>query len=193
MSMKNVFSPSVATLCVASLFIASVPVAAQSESRPGRQQNPAKAQVLNLHRQAAETAKLQALSGNVAEAEKALDQLSNAAKNSAARQLATAQRLTELANTLMRAGEPRAAQSAASRALAILVAAEALPANVSLQSAIQSQKGILQERFLGDEAAALTAFQSAAELEPDNAAAKEKLKRVKDAESSLRGKLNVRP
>lgn len=193
MSTKNVFSPCMAALCVASLLIAAGPAAAQSEGRPGRPENPAKAQVLNLHRQAAEAAKLQALAGNVAEAEKTLDQLSSAAKNSAARQLATAQRLTDLANTLMRSGEPRAAQTAASRALAILVAAEAQPANVSLQSAIQSQKGILQERFLGDETAALTAFQSAAELEPSNAAAKEKLKRVKDAESSLRGKLTARP
>lgn len=134
-------------------------------------------------RQAKAAAKTLAARGDLAAAEQALAALSRAPATGARHRFETALRLTQLAGTLSRTGDITGARAAASRALQLLVAALPLTADPMFKADLQRQIGFINERFLGDEAAAKAAYRSAAQLAPDNPALKEKLRFIEQAEA----------
>ena len=156
---------------------------------PGFGQVPnqtARTQALAAHRQANTDAKAQAAGGDITAATQTLDRLSSAPTGSAARLFETAQRLTQLANSLSRGANPAAAQAVARRALQALADADRQTADPDLKAAIRGQMGFLHERFLGDVESAKTAYRAAVQLAPDNRAAREKRERIEQTDANTR-------
>lgn len=147
----------------------------------GREETPSPA--LAVYRQTKANARTLAARGDLAAAEQALEALGKAPAGSAARRFETALRLTQLADNLSRAGNISGARATASRALHQLTAALPLAGDPALRASLQRQIGFLNERYLGDEAAANAAYRTAAQLAPDEPALKEKLRFIEQTEA----------
>lgn len=165
-------------------------VAAPAQLPP---RDPAKVQAQAVRRQAADAARDLAARGDLAGAEQALRAVNYIQANTAAGHFETAQRLTQLAATLSRAGNAAGARAAALRALAVLEQADRLPRDTHLQAGIRRQIAFLQERYLGNPAAAKAAHRAAAALVPDHPSAREKVQQLDQAEANARSRAAAAP
>jgi tetratricopeptide (TPR) repeat protein len=141
-------------------------------------------------RETIENAKAAAKSGNVTQAEQAIVALNRAKPDTSAYSMETAQRLLGLAEQLAREGQTEKANALASRALQNLTQAETRAKNAAGQAQAKTLAGMIYERYLGDSAAALSAYQTAAQLSPDTATqAQEMAERLKQADDIVKAKI----
>lgn len=186
---SDFMSPSCSTsrqpgsLILRSLVLVAV-LAASFVSSIGHAQTPDRQARKTAHRQAVAEAKDLAARGNLDAAEQALGAVNPAPRDSALWHFDLAQRLTLLAGNLARSGQTAEARATAQRALRSLEKADALASEPNLRAGIRQQTGFIQERYVGDLAAAKTAYRAAAQIAPNDRALKERLKRIDDTEAN---------
>lgn len=140
---------------------------------------PATSVQLAAERLAVENARTAARHDDAVTAEQLLTSINRAQPDTSWWHLETAQRLIQLAHDVPREG-PRgnAIPLIVSSALQHLTAAENLTADTRHKASIKSFAGLIQERFLGNHAAALASYQAAANLAGDNMIAVENAARL---------------
>lgn len=175
--------------CVVLIVSAVAPLslrAQQSSSPEGRKARAA------AHGKIVSDAKALALQGDLDGAETALASLSSARAQTDQWHFERALHLTQLATNLARGGDLASAHLAASRALRALEDADRLATDPLLRAGIYQQTGYLQDRFMGDKAAAQTAYRASAQTSPDSKSAKERLQRFEAAEADSQLKASNR-
>ena len=193
-------------LAVLACAAATAPVLAQAVTPPGQTTTPpgqtvtppgqakkvdpaVQARDLALYRAGVDNAKTLAKGNNVAGAEQALTALNKTKPNTAAWHIETAQRLMNTAEQLAREAKPAAIPALAASALQHLTQADSLAKDARTRASAKSLAGYIQERYLGNRAAALTAYQSAAQLAPASVKAKESVARLQQTDDNLKAKL----
>jgi len=128
----------------------------------------ASAAMLDVDRVAAENARLAAKRGDAVAAEQFLISTNRAQPNSSWWHIETSQRLIQLAYDVPREGRSTAILSLVTSALQHLSTADSMTTDRRHKASIKALIGRIQERYLGDHAAALATFQAASELAPEN-------------------------
>jgi hypothetical protein len=143
------------------------------------------AQDLVAFRTGMTNAKSLAAANNLTGAEQALISLNKARPNTAAWYIDTAQRLMQTAEQLARDAKPASIPALATRALQLLSQAEIAAKTTRTRAAAKALAGFIQERYLANRSAALTAYQGAVVLAPSSPAAKEAVARLQQTEANL--------
>lgn len=140
---------------------------------------PATPAQVAAERLAVQNARAAAQRNDAFTAEQLLTAVNRAQANTSWWHLETAQRLIQLAHDVPREG-PRgtALPAIVNSALQHLTTAESLTTEARHKSSIKSFVGLIQERFLGDHAAALASYQAAANLAADNSIAARNVARL---------------
>lgn len=138
------------------------------------------------------TAKALVLAGNPVAAEKLLTDQNRFRANTREGSLESARKVIGLADELARDGKATATAPLVSSALQHLQQALDRASTNRSRSKVRMTTGFVHERFRGDPAAALAQYQSALQLDPNNASAREAVERLKDADEKLKARIRAR-
>lgn len=138
------------------------------------------------------TAKALALAGNPVAAEKLLTDQNRFRAHTREGSLESARKVIGLAEELARDGKAAATRPLVTSALQHLQQALDRASTNRSRSKVRVTTGFVHERFRGDPEAALAQYQSALQLDPNNASAREAVERLKDADEKLKARIRAR-
>ena len=133
-----------------------------------------------------------ALSGQLAAAEKAIGDRSGFERNSEHWHLDTGRELVRLAADVGKTGKSAVAGNVARSALQHLEQAATLAKNDRTKASAKATAGYVNERYLGNTAAAIASYQAAVQLNPSDPAAKEHLDRLQNSYAILQTRLQAK-
>lgn len=139
--------------------------------------------------QARTEAKNLAKTGQLAAAEEVLAAQSKFQRGSDHWHYSTGQLLVRLAGDLSREGKGTESRSLATQALQRFEQAAAATRDNRAKASFKSAAGYVNERYLGDTAAAIASYRAATEANPNDKAAKENLTRLESSYALLRARV----
>lgn len=203
--MKPAFSKSyISALAIGSLWmVAANPVCAQGQSGSAPKAGDLVSGVTSVAKvpvdpsgrakpdKTVDDAKNLVKTGRVTDAVKLLTDGNSSARNTKEWHFESSQKLVGLAGAVARDGKGSTTTALVQTALSHLDQAATLATNNRDKAKAKAGTAFIQERFVGDPAAALTNYKAALALDPEDAALKEKVSLLERADANLRAK--VRP
>lgn len=126
-----------------------------------------------------------ALANDAATAEQLLVRVNRAPVGTAAWHVETAQRLMQMAYDVPRQGRTTIGPEITARALRHLADAEPIARDAQERASVFALAGLIQERFVGDHAAAIASYRAAAQLNPEHPRARASADRLEQARAAV--------
>lgn len=142
-------------------------------------------------RAAIDSAKALAKGNDIVAAEQALTKVSSFQANTPDWHVETTQKLVAVAHELSREGatSPATITALANKSLQHLSQVETTATDARVKANAKAMAGFIQQRYVGDPAAAITSYRAALALSPNDKSIKENLERLEKSDAILRARL----